>query len=61
MEESLVLTPREVANILKISRNKAYELFHRKNFPAIRIGKQFRVRQDRFLSWLDSDDAKDVA
>jgi len=59
--QNMILTPKEVADILKISRNKAYELFRRESFPAFRIGKQYRIRQDRFLTWLDSDDAKDVA
>lgn len=56
-----VLTPRDVAEILKISRNKTYELFHRQNFPGFRIGKQYRIRHDKFLLWMDSDDAKDIA
>lgn len=49
-----VLTPMDVADILRISRNKAYEVVHSRGFPSIKIGKQYRVSSDKFLSWLNS-------
>ena len=42
-ELPLVLTPAEISGLLGISRNTAYELLHSKDFPAFRIGKQYRV------------------
>lgn len=54
MAESLplVMTPADVQKILGISKNTCYEVFRSKNFPAFRIGKQFRVRQDKFWDWV---------
>lgn len=54
---SMVLTPLDIADVLGISRNTAYELVHRKDFPAFRVGKQYRVSKVRFLAWLDRENA----
>lgn len=40
-----------VANDLNIGINKAYELFKRKDFPAIRVGKQKSVTLVSYLIW----------
>ncbi len=52
---SMALTPLDIAAILGISRNTAYELVHSKDFPAFRVGKQYRVSKTRFLAWLDGE------
>ena len=57
-ELPLVLTPVDVARLLGVSRNTAYEHFHSKGFPAFRVGRQYRVKRDRFIQWMDeSSDA----
>ena len=56
-ELPLVLTPIVIAAVLGISRNTAYEVIHSKGFPAFRVGKQYRVSRERFLTWLDSETA----
>lgn len=48
-----VLGVLEVAEILGIGRNTAYNLFHREDFPARRIGKSFRISRDAFRRWLE--------
>ena len=50
---SMVLTPLDIAAVLGISRNTVYELVHSKDFPAFRVGKQYRVNREKFLAWLD--------
>ena len=54
---SMVLTPLDIAAVLGISRNTAYELVHSKDFPAFRVGKQYRISKTRFLAWLDGERA----
>ncbi|OPY58114.1 MAG: Helix-turn-helix domain protein [Pelotomaculum sp. PtaU1.Bin035] len=49
----LTLSVSHVADILRIGKNSSYELFHRKDFPAVRIGKNFRVSRDAFRRWLE--------
>ena len=56
-ELPLVLTPIDIAAVLGISRNTVYEVIHSKGFPAFRVGKQYRVSRERFLTWLDSETA----
>ena len=53
----LVLTPADIAEILGISRNTAYELIHSDGFPIFRVGKQYRIGRKQFLTWLDSQAA----
>ena len=56
-ELPLVLTPMDIAAVLGISRNTAYELIHSEDFPILRVGKQYRVSRRRFLTWLESQAA----
>lgn len=48
-----IMAPSDVQRILKVSRNTAYEVFHRHDFPSIKIGKQYRVRREHSYNWLD--------
>lgn len=47
-----ILTIKDLANYLKISISKAYNLTNNKDFPTIKIGKSKRVDEDDLLSWL---------
>lgn len=43
MEENIPLTPQEVADILKITKNTVYELIKRGELSGYRVGKKVRV------------------
>ena len=46
-------TGREVAEILRIARNKAYGLVHNKKIGSIKMGREYRIPKicvERFLS-----------
>ena len=47
------LTIAEVKNYLNISQSKAYELAHRKDFPACRFGVAIRIPREPFLAWIE--------
>jgi len=47
-----MMTSKEVANYLDVSRNKAYQLFKSEGFPAIKIGKLWRVDPNLLSNWL---------
>lgn len=50
----LVLTMDDVARILKVGKNAAYELAHRKGFPLVNLGrKRMRVTRDGLRRWLE--------
>jgi len=46
-----VLTAAEVAQLLRIGRNRAYELCKSQGFPAVRFGRGFRVSKTLLLEW----------
>jgi excisionase family DNA binding protein len=48
-----VLTADDIAEIMGISRRKAYELMEHKDFPLIRIGRLKKVKREDFFKWLD--------
>lgn len=47
------LTIAEVKDYLNISQSKAYELAHRKDFPACRFGGAIRIPRDPFFAWIE--------
>ena len=51
--EKLTMTVPEVAEVMGISRAKAYELVHRQDFPVIKVGSKYIVPIDAFHTWLE--------
>ena len=52
----LVLTIPEIAGILNIGRNTAYDLIHCGQIRSVRIGHQIRVPKDALLQFLQMAD-----
>ena len=46
--------PAELSAVLGISRNKAYELANRIDFPKYRVGKKIIISKKHFLVWMDA-------
>jgi len=51
-----ILTAQDIANYLRISERRAYELMDLKSFPLIRLGRSKRVNRDSFLNWLQQNE-----
>lgn len=49
-----VMTVMDVAEVMGISRNSAYDLVHAEGFPKIIVGKMYRIPKVRFEQWLNS-------
>jgi excisionase family DNA binding protein len=49
-----VLQISEIAQLLNISKGKAYYLCKRPDFPAVRIGRRILIRKDLLKFWLDN-------
>lgn len=45
----------DIAEILQISRTKAYEIVNRNLFPVIHIGKAIRIPIEPFEKWMFSE------
>ncbi|WP_294836892.1 DNA-binding protein [Eubacterium sp.] len=52
-EEVVFLTPKNVAEMMNCSLVSARQLFHRKDFPSIRIEKNFKVMKSAFIKWCE--------
>ncbi len=48
----LVLTPKDVSEILGMKKNAVYFLFNSKTFPSEQIGGKHVIPKYRFLRWL---------
>jgi len=57
-----VIDVNGVVRLLRVGRNKVYELVARNQIPHRRVGKQIRFSRDAIMRWLDpwsSQDAKE--
>ena len=53
MDATEILTVREVAEYLKISKAKIYYLIKRREIPHIKIGRNVRIRLHDLQLWLE--------
>jgi len=51
-KDTLLLKPQEVADELRISRAKAYQLIAEKQIPSIKVGSSTRVSTDALKTWV---------
>ncbi|SMO54433.1 helix-turn-helix domain-containing protein [Melghirimyces algeriensis] len=49
----LILKAEHVAEILGISKRKAYEVMDYTDFPLVRVGRSKRVGRDAFFKWIE--------
>lgn len=55
-----VMTVDEMADVLRISRPKAYELIHSQDGPPVlRVGRCIRVPTDGLKAWLERQSARE--
>ena len=55
MNTCQVLNVKQLAVYLGIGRNKAYELVHSSDFPALKIGKRIVVPKEQLDEWLKTN------
>ena len=48
----MLLTVKELQELLKIGRDKAYSLMHAKSFPSMKIGRRYFVHEQALQEWL---------
>ena len=48
-----VMSAKQVAEYLGISKQGAYNLMNTESFPTLRVGKRLLVSTDRFLAWIE--------
>ena len=50
-DEIVFLTTKDIAKVLKCSLPTARQIMLRADFPLIRVGKNFKVKEQAFLEW----------
>ena len=50
-----LITVQEMANFLRISRTKAYEIIKNDTFPKLKIDKSIRIFKNELLEWLKNN------
>ena len=53
MQEKRTYSVQEIANILQISKSRAYALCRESCFKTVKIGKYVRISKASFDAWLD--------
>jgi excisionase family DNA binding protein len=57
---SRLLTVAEVANVIRVSRMTVYRLIRRGQLKAIRVGRNYRVREDDLNDYLEAQAVTDM-
>lgn len=52
-ELPLVLEPKDIQEILGISRTTAYKLVHEKGFPAFKSGNRIKISKEALFKWME--------
>lgn len=53
MNEKLTLSVDEAGKLLGVSRQVAYQLIHRPDFPTLHIGRRVLVPKKQLEAWMD--------
>ena len=54
-EYPVILKADDIAQILRTSKTRAYELMNSKGFPTLKIGYRLVVPKDKFIDWIDKN------
>lgn len=49
----LMLTVKDIQEILRVGQGASYRLLHQNAFPVLLVGNQFRIPRDAFFAWMD--------
>jgi excisionase family DNA binding protein len=55
MNDGTILTVPETAEILRVSKNTAYELVRQRRIPAIRLGRRILVPRHELENWITNE------
>jgi len=52
VEHPKLITVPELQQILDIGRDTAYNLVRRRDFPSVKLGREYRIMPDKLNDWL---------
>ncbi len=60
LQGRLALKPKEAAQLIGVGNNTIYQLCHREDFPAIKVGAGIIIPVDGLLRWLDQQAGREM-
>lgn len=60
LPQSPMLTAKDLAEYLRIGRDKAYALIKAPSFPAIQIGSRYLVSEDAVNEWIKNNQYRHI-
>lgn len=60
MDKKILMTMADFLSEMPVSKNTAYALVNRADFPKIRVGRKILIPRDAFLRWLDAQTEQQV-
>ncbi|MBQ7562382.1 MAG: helix-turn-helix domain-containing protein [Lachnospiraceae bacterium] len=60
MTDNTFYNVKDLQTTLKIGRDKAYRLMASKDFPSMRIGKNYVVSSDAFQRWVKESENREI-
>ena len=54
LQEKIALNVSETAEVLGVSRTVVYQLMHREDFPAFKVGKRTLIPRAKLEAWANS-------
>ena len=58
--QKLMLSVEEAGELLGVSRQIAYQLIHRDDFPCLRIGRRALVPRHKLVEWINNHCGQDI-
>lgn len=58
MSDNEILTVKQAAELLQLSEDVVYPLTHRRDFPAIRVGRCIRIPRNMLMDWVEAQATK---
>ena len=55
-----IYTTKEMMNILKFGKTKMNELLRSGEFPAVKIGGQYRITKEALEQWMKQNEGKEI-
>ena len=54
------ITPKQIGEHLQIGKDKVYALCQLDGFPAIKIGKSYRINENKYIKWLEKHEGTTI-
>ncbi|QHA94320.1 helix-turn-helix domain-containing protein [Guptibacillus spartinae] len=51
----IILTAKDISEILHVSKPTAYEIMNRPDFPVMKFGRSKRVLKTEFFKWISTN------